>query len=130
MFKMTLNQKDGILVISYSGYFTVYDAKLFQRELEQKIRNIKPEEYVLVIDMHDIRLSKQDLAPLLDEIKKTYLDAPFRYIFAVDTDGWITKVKRKELQRDNWTVVPTVDDALMRVRKGLTSNKKDAGQEV
>lgn len=124
---MTLNQKDGILVISYSGYFTVYDAKLFQRELELKIRNINPEEYVLVVDMHDIRLSKQELAPLLDEIKKMYLDAPFRYIFAVDNDGYITKMKRKEVQRENWTIVPTVDDALSRVRRGLCPAKKDAG---
>ncbi|WP_438445682.1 hypothetical protein [Gorillibacterium sp. sgz5001074] len=127
MFKMTLNQKDGILVISYSGYFTVYDAKLFQRELEQKIRNIRPEEYVLIIDMHEIRLSKQDLAPLLDEIKRTYTDAPFRYIFAVDAEGWIAKVKRKDLERDNWQVVPSVDDALSRVRRGLCPIKKDAG---
>lgn len=131
LFKMTLNQKDGILLISYSGYFTVYDAKLFQRELELKLRNIEPEEYVLVIDTHDVRLSTQELAPLLDEIQKTYMEAPFRYILSVESEGWLSaKLKhRKDLQRDNWLQVATVDEALLRVKKGMIPQKKDAGHE-
>lgn len=120
MFKMTLNQKDAILVISYSGYFTIYDAQLFQRELELKIRSIRPEEYVLVVDMHDIRLSKQELAPLMDEIKKMVMEAPFRYVFAVESDGVrAAKAKRLNLLRDNWSLVPSVDEALMCVRKNV-----------
>lgn len=128
LFKMTLNQKEGILLISYSGYFTVYDAKLFQRELELKLRQIRPEDYALVIDMHEVRLSSPDLAPLLDEIKQTYLNAPFRYIYSVEADGWIaTKPKRKESLRANWSMVQTVDEALEQVKTQNSPIKKDAG---
>lgn len=128
MFKMTVNQTDGILVISYSGYFTIYDAKLFQRELELKLKSIRPEDYVLVIDMQEVRLSSQELAPLLDEIKKTYSDAPFRTIFSVEAEGWVpSKAKRREALRGNWEQVQTVDEALIRVRNGQCPNPKDAG---
>ncbi|MDF2926070.1 MAG: hypothetical protein K0R57_4984 [Paenibacillaceae bacterium] len=128
MFKMTLNQKEGILLISYSGYFTVYDAKLFQRELELKLKSIRPEDYVLVIDMQEVRLSTPDLAPLLDEIKKAYLGAPFRYIYSVEADGWVaSKPKRKEPARPNWSMVHTVDEALEQVKDGSRRAKKDAG---
>lgn len=119
MFKMTLNQKDGILLISYSGYFTIYDAQLFQRELDLKLASIRPEEYVLVIDMQEVRLSSQELAPLLDEIKKAYSTAPFRCIYSVEADGWVaSKPKRRETKRPNWTMVQTVDEALKLVRSG------------
>jgi hypothetical protein len=128
LFKMTLNQKDGILLISYSGYFTVYDAKLFQRELEHKLKLIRPEDYVLVIDMQEVRLSSQELAPLLEEIKKAYTNAPFRCIYSVEAGGWVaSKPKRREQSRPNWTMVQTVDEALELVRSGQSPEKKDAG---
>lgn len=128
MFKMTLNRKDGILLISYSGYFTVYDAKLFHRELELKLSSINPEDFVLVVDCQEVRLSTPELAPLLDEIKKTYSDAPFRYILSVESDGWIhTKPKRKSGFRSNWTMVQTVSEALELARRESCPQQKDAG---
>lgn len=130
MFKMTLNQKDGILLISYSGYFTVYDAKLFQRELELKLKRIRPEDYVLVIDMQEVRLSSHDLAPLLDEIKKAYSNAPFRCIYSVEAEGWVASrpKRKKDAARPNWTMVQTVDEALELVRTTKGFQKKDAGR--
>lgn len=131
MFKMTLNQKDGILLISYSGYFTVYDAKLFQRELDLKLSGIRPEDYVLVVDMQEVRLSSQDLAPLLDEIKKAYTSAPFRCIYSVEADGWTaSKPKRKDQSRPNWKMVQTVDEALDLVKSGRSPEKEDAGHPM
>jgi hypothetical protein len=116
---MTLNQNDGILLISYSGYFTVYEAKLFQRELELRLSRIQPEEYALVVEVQDIRLSTQDLAPLFEEIKQTYLGAPFRSIYSVECQTLAAaKSKRKGQQRPNWTQVQTVDEALQLVRNG------------
>jgi hypothetical protein len=131
LFKMTINQTDGILVISYSGHFTIYDAKLFKRELELKLKCIRPEDYILVIDMQEIRLASQELAPLLDEIKKTYMEAPFRYIFSVEAEGWAApKVKRKETLRENWAPVQTVDEALLRAKSGQCSTQKDVGHNL
>lgn len=119
LFKMTLNQNDGILLISYSGYFTVYEAKLFQRELELRLNRIQPEEYVLVVEMQEIRLSTQDLAPMFEEIKQTYLSAPFRSIYSVECQAQAAgKTKRKSQTRPNWTPVQTVDEALQLVRSG------------
>lgn len=119
LFKMTLNQNDGILLISYSGYFTVYEAKLFQRELELRLSRIQPEEYALVVEMQDIRLSTQELAPMFEEIKQAYLSAPFRSIYSVECQsGAPAKAKRKGQERPNWTLVRTVDEALQLVRTG------------
>ena len=119
LFKMTLNQNDGILLISYSGYFTVYEAKLFQRELELRLSRIQPEEYALVVEMQEIRLSTQELAPMFDEIKQTYLSAPFRSIYSVECQALAAgKTKRKSQTRPNWTPVQTVDEALQLVRSG------------
>lgn len=131
MFKMTINQADGILMLSYSGYFTIYDAKLFQRELELKLKSIRPEDYILVIDMQEVRMASQAVAPMLDEIKKTYMDAPFHYIFTVEADGWLTsRVKRREAERSNMAPVETVDEALLRARSVPSVEKKDVGHTL
>lgn len=119
LFKMTLNQNDGILLISYSGYFTVYEAKLFQRELELRLSRIEPKEYALVVEVQEIRLSTQELAPMFEEIKQTYLSAPFRSIYSVECQTQAAaKIKRKGQDRPNWTPVRTVDEALRLVKSG------------
>lgn len=121
MFKMTLNQVEGVLMISYSGMFTVYDAKLFLRELQSKIRMIRPEEYILVIDMQEIRPSSPELLPLLEEIKTMYMDAPFKSIYAVASDSLITlkSKKKEEHTKRNWFTVRTVEEALKQIRESL-----------
>lgn len=128
MFKMTLNQNDGVLLISYCGYFTVYDAKLFQRELELKLKNIRPEDYVLVIDMQDVRLSCKELIPLLNEIQKTYSNAPFRCVYSVRAGNPLKpKPRNKESRDTNWYLVRTIDEALQLVKSTTDSEKKMPG---
>lgn len=129
MFKMTLNQKDRVMLVSYSGCFTVHDAKLLMKELQDKLRIIRPEDYALVIDMQEVKPSTQALLPLLEEIKRMYMNAPFKCVYSVASDVWITAKPRRssERTRENWTLVQTVDEALEMVKQ---SDRNDNGQDV
>lgn len=126
VFKMTLNQKERVILISYSGYFTVHDAKLFMKELHDRLQIIRPEEYVLVIDMQEVKPSSLALVPLLDEIKHIYMNAPFKYVYSVASDAWITpRPKRKSgASRSNWSLVQTVDEALELVKQNNRSENE------
>lgn len=130
MFKMTLNQNDGVLLISYSGTFTIYDTSLFLHELQSKLQIIRPEEYVLVVDMQEIRPSSPELMPILEEIKRIYSEAPFRNVYTVEADGWLTpKTKKKSTGKPNWSSVQTVDEALEHVRLINFREKKNTGPQ-
>lgn len=121
MFKMTLNHIESVMLISYSGVFTVYDAKLLLRDLQSKIKMIRPEDYTLVIDMQEIRPSTPELLPLLEEIKNVYMEAPFKFVYCVASDALMTlKAKKKEESpKRNWFTVQTVDEALKLVKDSL-----------
>lgn len=119
------------MLISYSGYFTVYDTKLFMKELHDRLRLIRPEEYVLVVDMQEVKPSSLALVPLLEDIKHIYMNAPFKYVYSVASDAWITsrpKHNKSEWNRSNWSTVQTVDEALNLAKQSSCSeNEQDVG---
>ncbi|MDV4149273.1 hypothetical protein R0131_00325 [Clostridium sp. AL.422] len=101
-----------------SGFFSEEDGISFLRDYDEITKTFPAKEYSLIIDAPELKPSSQEVAKILGDLLKKYMEVPFNKRFLVTKGNVITVSQFKRLGKEvpGWTesvkYVDNYNDAL------------------
>lgn len=96
-FKFEILKDRKIMVIYVEGFFKEEDAGAFLAEYKSKLATINPEEYNLILDGKKLKVSAQEMVPILEGILKMYIEDKFNKIYLVEIDSPTAMMQLKKI---------------------------------
>ncbi|MDP4178821.1 MAG: hypothetical protein Q8900_10830 [Bacillota bacterium] len=97
MYKIEINNIKKTFYLTFSGIFTPDEVDNFLKEYSSKVSSIPSNEYKLVADTTNLRVSKQEMLPLMKNCIALYMQTPFQKRYAVEGDSIITNMQMKRV---------------------------------
>ncbi len=88
-----------------AGFFSEEEGKAFLKDYDEIAKKIPTKDYALIIDAADLKPSSTDVAKVLFEVLKRYMEVHFKKRFLITKGNLITVSQFKRLGKDvpGWT---------------------------
>lgn len=110
MYKIDVDNLKKRFIISVEGYMKEDEAKQFIDEYESKIKGITPSQYELVLDGKKLKVSQQDLLPILEGLLTSYVKSGFKKIYFITMESAVAMMQMKRVSGNLFDTVTIVDD--------------------
>lgn len=100
MYKLEINNTKKTFNLTFSGMMTPEEVEDFLKEYNSKVSSIPSSEYKLVADASNLRVSKQEMLPLMKNCISLYMQTPFEKRYIVEGDSIITNMQMKRVCSD------------------------------
>lgn len=81
MYEVNINKDNKIFTVVAGGYFKPEEANAFMKEYTEKKNSINPGEYSVVLQDNELKVSNEEMVPILSGILKQYIADGFKKIY-------------------------------------------------
>ena len=83
MYKMELKTSEKVLLINMSGFMTRTESLGCVKELENKIKEVNPTQYNIVVDADGLKTSSPELVGHMEKALDMISNTPFKMRFSI-----------------------------------------------
>lgn len=110
MYNIEVDKLKNRVNVSVEGYMKEDEAKQFVMDYENRIKGISPSQYELILDGKKLKVSSQELLPILEGILGLYIKTGFKRIYYVTMESAVAMMQVKRLGGDFFNKVTVVSD--------------------
>lgn len=97
--EISLDKANKELKVKVWGMFEPEDATSFLVDFKKTVSTIQPSEFVLSFDTGELKVSKQEMMPMLEGCFKMYKDLAFRKVSIGTKDNTILKMQLNRIAK-------------------------------
>lgn len=100
MFEITTDQSKKIFIVKVGGFFLPEEGAAFLSQYQDKLKNINPKDYNLIVDGTELKTSKVEMLPVLEKCMELYKSTGFKAMFGVRPESPTASMQLEKVCKD------------------------------